>query len=337
MHFRASFPLPRRHSSAFVTITVFLCLAAATELCPQTPQPQSGTFTFQQRMFKSPRAAADALIRAAEAHDVPALVDIFGPDGKKFVSSADPVQDKNIEAKFAAKAHEKNSVAVHQQPTPRAILLVGKNDWPFPIPIIRKDGKWFFDTAAGRDEILYRRIGTNELDAIQVCRGFVEAQREYASQVHDNSGINQYAQKIISTPGKQDGLFWKNSDGSLGGPISEAVARAIAEGYTANGQSPYHGYHFKVLKGQGPAAPLGQLDYVINGVMIGGFALAAAPAQYRVTGVKTFIVGYDGIVYEQDLGPNSLKVFEKIDRYNPDKGWTRTNDQWPQDVTSTLP
>ena len=185
------------------------------------------------------------------------------------------------------------------------------------------------------DEILFRRIGTNELDAIQVCHGFVEAQKEYAQDIHDNSGVHQYAQKIFSTPGKQDGLYWKNADGTSGGPIGEPVAKAIEEGYSTSVRSGYHGYYFKILKGQGPAAPLGQLDYVIKGIMIGGFALVAVPAEYRVTGVKTFMVSNDGIVYQKDLGPDSLNIVKSMERYNPDKTWIRTNDQWSSDVSST--
>jgi hypothetical protein len=175
---------------------------------------------------------------------------------------------------------------------------------------------------------LRRRIGANELDAIQICRGFVEAQYEYASQQHD--GINQYAQQIISSPGKQDGLYWRNPDGLPGGPISEAIAQAIAEGYSFDKPAAYHGYYFKVLKGQGPAAPLGQIDYVIEGVMIGGFALVAVPAEYRVTGVKTFMVSNYGVVYEKDLGPDSLTIAKNMELYNPDKTWHRTNDGWPE-------
>jgi hypothetical protein len=165
------------------------------------------------------------------------------------------------------------------------------------------------------------------LDAIQICRGFVEAQEEYASTIHDDSGVNQYAQRIISTPGKQDGLAWRNQDGSPGGPVGEAVAKAIEEGY-AKKSEPYHGYYFRVLKGQGPAAPLGQLDYTIEGVMIGGFALVAWPAEYRVTGVQTFMVSYNGSVYQKDLGPDSVKIAAAMERYNPDKTWHRTDDEW---------
>jgi hypothetical protein len=190
---------------------------------------------------------------------------------------------------------------------------------------------WMVDTKTGREEILNRRIGSNELDAIGICRGFVEAQQEYAQEKHDDSKVNQYAQRIISTEGKHDGLAWKNSDGKWDGPVGEGIARAIEQGYSKQGQ-PFHGYYFKVLKGQGPAAPMGEMDFVVEGAMIGGFALAAAPAEYRVTGVETFIVGPDGIVYEKDLGPDTLKAFESMDRYNPDKSWKVTDDDWPEDV-----
>ena len=192
-----------------------------------------------------------------------------------------------------------------------------------PIPIVRKNGKWLFDSKAGTREVLYRRIGRNELDAIDVCREFVAAQHAYALEKHDDARVNQYAQKILSTPGRQDGLAWKNPDGTTGGPLGDEVARAIAEGYTKKTQKPepFHGYVFKVLKGQGPAAPLGRIDFVIEGAMIGGFALAAAPAEYRVTGVKTFIVSHDGVVYEKDLGPKTLEHFKAMERYDPDKTW----------------
>jgi hypothetical protein len=176
--------------------------------------------------------------------------------------------------------------------------------------------------------MLDRRIGANELDAIQICRGYVEAQQEYALEKHDGSEVNQYAQKIISTPGKHDGLVWRNPDGSLGGPIAENIADALAQGYSDKAK-PYHGYFFKILKGQGPAAPLGKMDFVVEGAMIGGFALAAAPAEYRVTGVMTFIVSYQGIVYQKDLGPDTLKILQDMQLYNPDKSWQPTNDNWP--------
>lgn len=287
-----------------------------------------------QKAFASPQKAAEALIQAAEQFDVPALKEIFGPDGENLVTTSDAVQDKNRAVLFVAKAHEKNSVTTDPKNHGRAILSVGNDDWPFPVPIVKKSGKWYFDSKAGRREILARRIGENELDAIEVCRGFVEAQKEYASEIHDDTGINQYAQRIISMPGKQDGLAWQNPDGSWGGPIGETVAKAIEEGYGEKG-NPFHGYRFKVLKGQGPAARLGTMDYVIEGVMIGGFALVAWPADYRVTGVQTFLVSYDGIVYQKDLGPDTAKIASAMERYNPDKTWHRTNDEWPTEVAAT--
>lgn len=296
---------------------------------------QSGTSSAPQKSFPSFQAAAQALIQASADYDVPKLMAIFGPEGEDIISSSDPVRDKTLGQAFAADAQKKHSIHMDHKNPYRAILVVGDQEWPFPVPIVKKGSRWFFDTGAGRKEILYRRIGANELDAIQICRGFVEAQRQYAYEIHDNSGVNQYAQKIISTPGKQDGLFWRNADGSYGGPISEAIARAMEEGYSVDKRSAYHGYYFTVLKGQGPAAPLGTLDYVINGIMIGGFALIAAPAEYRVTGVKTFMVSNDGIVYQKDLGPDTLHIAKGIELYNPDKTWTPTKDQWPASVTAS--
>jgi hypothetical protein len=301
-------------------------LCSLNQAVAQTATPASGAQP-SQKAFATPEEAADALIQAAEKYDVDELLEIYGPDGKDLVATSDPVNDKKRAADFAALAHEKKSVEIDPKNPARATLEVGENEWPLPVPIVKRNGRWLFDAKAGRREILYRRIGANELDAIAICRGYVDAQHEYALQQHDNSGINEYAQKVISTPGKKDGLVWRNEDGSLGGPVAENIADAIAQGYSDKAQ-PYHGYYFKILKGQGPAAPLGQMDFVIEGVMIGGFALAAAPAQYRVTGVQTFIVSHDGIVYQKDLGPDTLKVFQSMERYNPDKTWHRTDDEW---------
>ncbi|HWC20153.1 MAG TPA: DUF2950 domain-containing protein [Terriglobales bacterium] len=311
---------------ALATVSLF-CLLAAPSFAKRQEQSNAAT---QQKSFPTPQSALDALIQAADSYDVPALLAMFGPNGKDLISSADAVADKNRVSAFASKAKEKSVVTVDKNNRNRATISVGNDDWPMPIPLAKKNGAWYFDSKAGHDEVLRRRIGANELDAIQVCRGYVEAQHAYAAQVHD--GINQYAQKIISTPGKQDGLYWRNEDGSSGGPIGEAIARAIQEGYTSKG--PYHGYYFKILKGQGPAAPLGQLDYVIQGVMIGGFALVATPAEYRVTGVQTFIVNQDGTVYQKDLGPNSLQIAKQMEFYNPDKSWRPTNDEWPDSAAA---
>jgi hypothetical protein len=259
-------------------------------------------------------------VSAAEGFDVAALTEILGPDGVDLVLSDDPVLDKNQTAAFAAQAREKTQVVRDPKQPGVATMITGAEDWPSPIPVVEQGGRWRFDTKAGRQEILFRRIGANELNAIQMCRGYVEAQHEYASQKHDGARVNQYAQRIISTPGKQDGLAWRMPDGTWQGPVGEGIAHVIAEGYTER-YEPFHGYYFKILKSQGAAAPMGQMDFVLNGVMIGGFALVAAPADYAVTGVKTFIVGYTGVVYEKDLGPDTVKQFRAMERYNPDSTW----------------
>jgi hypothetical protein len=311
-----------------IVLGVFACGVLATSPCalPQTKAVSAAAVQPQQKTFDTAQQAADVMIAAVKNDDVTALLAIFGPDGKDFVSTGDDVQDKNSRAAFAAMAQRKMHVGTDPHNPNRAILYVGDEDWPTPVPIVKQGGKWHFDSKAGRTEILDRRIGSNELDAIVICRGYAEAQKEYASEIHDDSGVNQYAQRIISTPGKHDGLAWRNPDGSEGGPIGEAVAKAIEEGYT-NKSEPYHGYHFKTLKGQGPAAPLGQLNYVVEGAMIGGFALVAWPAEYRVTGVQTLIVSYDGVVYQKDLGPDTAKIAAAMELYNPDKTWHPTNDE----------
>lgn len=279
-----------------------------------------------QSTFDSPQAAAEALVKATEKFDVSSLLQILGPASRDLVVSDDPAVDKTRAADFARLAREKLRVNVNPKNPNRAELVVGNSEWPLPIPLVKRKEKWSYDTNSGRREILLRRIGENELDAIQICRGFVEAQHEYALEKHDGSDLNEYAQRIISTPGKHDGLAWQNPDGSWGGPVGEAIAKALAQGYDA-GLQPYHGYYFKVLKGQGPAAFMGQLHFVVNGAMIGGFALAAAPAQYRVTGIKTIIVSHEGIVYEKDLGPETLSALKRMDVYNPDKTWQVTIDE----------
>jgi len=319
---------PPPAKTLWTAIIVIACFVPVTGSSATTQTETSASVAAQpaQKTFDTPQQAADTMILAVKNDDVAALLQIFGPDGKDFVQSGDDVQDKNSRAAFAAMAQKKMHVDIDAHNPDRAILWVGEEDWPTPVPIVAQGGKWHFNSKAGRTEILNRHIGENELDAIVVCRGFVEAQKNYAEEIHDGSGVNQYAQKIISTPGKRDGLAWRNPDGSWGGPVGEGVAKAIEEGYTDKG-NPFHGYYFKVLKGQGPAAPLGQLDYVIDGAMIGGFALVAVPAQHRVTGVMTFMVSYDGVVYQKDLGPDSVNVVRQMERYNPDKTWHRTDDE----------
>jgi Protein of unknown function (DUF2950) len=325
---RDRFLVTSRTVIAHVALLMLFVLVASPAASAQTAASTGASSpAAQQKMFATPQAAADALIQGAKTYDVPALTQILGPQSEDLLSSEDPVRDKNTATEFAAKASQKTAVTVDTKNPARATVLVGDDDWPLPIPIVKKGNEWYFDTKAGREEMLLRRIGSNELDAIEICRGYVDAQEEYALQKHDNAEVNQYAQRVISTPGKHDGLAWRNSDGTLGGPIAEGIAKALQQGYSDKTQ-PYHGYFFKILKGQGPAAPLGQMDFVVEGAMIGGFALAAAPAEYRVTGVQTFIVSYEGVVYQKDLGPNTLKIFQEMELYNPDKTWRPTEDNW---------
>jgi Protein of unknown function (DUF2950) len=298
-----------------------LCLSMSVPSPAQETEkqkPASGIGPAEARGFSTPQQAAQLLIAAADKFDAVALLQIFGPGGEDIVFSGEYAQDRQHALNFVAEAREKNSISVNLSGN-RAFLLVGDEDWPFPVPLVKKGEQWFFDSKAGRQELLFRRVGANELDAIAICRGYVEAQHEYALQPHEGYEVNQYAQRIISTPGKQDGLAWQDPDGTWRGPVGDKIARAIEQGYS-NGE-PYHGYFFKVLKGQGPAAPLGELDFVVEGVMIGGFGLVAAPAEYGVTGVRTFIVSHDGVVYEKDFGAKTLDEFKNMERFNPDKSW----------------
>ena len=319
-------------------VVAWTCISAPVIHAQQAPAQQAAMTTEKAapakaaspsggaELFDSPDAAVDALLKAAGDDDTDALAKIFGPDGKEIYATGDAVQDKNRLEDFVAQAKEKKEISLDPKTGRRAVLIVGNEDWPMPVPLAKTGNKWYFDTMAGKQELLYRRIGSNELDAIEICRGYVDAQEDYSLQPRQGYSVSQYAQRIISTPGTQDGLAWRNADGTWGGPIGENIAKVIVEGYSSREQ-PYHGYFFKILKGQGPDAPLGQLDYVIKGVMIGGFGLVAAPAQYRVTGVKTFIVSNDGVVYQKDFGPTTLDDFKKMEFFNPDKSWTPVPDE----------
>ena len=312
-------------------IASFCLLGFGSQAATETKRDAASASQPKGKEFDTPKQAADALAKAAESFDTGTLKDILGPDSEDIIASEDPVQDKNRAAEFAAKAKEKMSVETDKKNSNQAVVLVGNDDLPLPIPLVKQQGKWFFDTKVGREEILNRRIGANELNAIEICRGFDDAQHEYAGEKHDGAKVNQYAQRVLSTPGKHDGLAWQNPDGTWGGPVGEEVAKALQEGYKAERGTPYHGYYFKVLKGQGPAAPGGEIDFMVGGAMIGGFGLAAAPAEYRVTGVMTFVVGPDGVVYQKDLGPDTLKTFQSMDKYNPDKTWKITEDDVEDD------
>jgi len=288
----------------------------ATTTTPSTAGPQT---------FDSAEKAADALVDAAEKFNVTSLIRIVGPQGEDLVLTGEYAQDRERALEFAAQARKKKQVALDPKTDARAYLLVGEQDWPFALPIVKHNGRWSFDAAAGRQELMYRRIGSNELDAIDICEGYVDAQFDFAYRKRQGYEAPHYAQHIISSPGKQDGLAWKNPDGSWGGPIGEKIAEAIEQGYNLKAD-PYHGYFFKVLKGQGAAAPLGTMDYVVGGVMLGGFALVAAPAEYGETGLKTFMVSHTGVVYEKDLGPDTLQQFQQMERFDPDKSWTPLKD-----------
>ena len=271
------------------------------------------------RTFATPEEGVTALIAAAEQYNVTELKAILGPDGDVLVSSGDTILDRNNALAFAAQARTQQRLEFDSTKT-SATLLIGTEDWPMPIPIVKDGSKWYFDAAAGADEVLRRRIGRNELDAIQACQTYVLAQYEYALEKHDGALVNQYAQRVISTPGKHDGLGWFDADGTARGPIGEELARFISEGYTER-YDPFHGYYFKILKSQGPAGPLGEMDFVVEGAMIGGFGFVAAPAEYGVTGVQTFIVGSNGVIYQKDLGEKSVEAFRAMERYNPDSTW----------------
>jgi len=281
-----------------------------------------------QDSFKTPDAAADALANAARNNDRGAILNVLGREGADIASSGDPVADAAIRTKFVQTYDAKHQVKMDGDA--KASLIIGSDDFPFPIPLVRKDGAWQFDTAAGRQEILARRIGRNELDAIQSSLAYVDAQNEYADKDRTGAGPGVYAQRIISDAGKKDGLYWPSSASGDESPLGELVAEATKQGYrTGEGRTPYHGYYFKILTKQGPDAHGGALDYVVNGKMIGGFGLVAYPAEYRNSGVMTFIVNHEGVVFQKDLGPHTAELAERMTSFNPDSSWTKVTDTEP--------
>jgi Protein of unknown function (DUF2950) len=276
-----------------------------------------------QQTYKSPQDAADALVASAKSGDQKAALVVLGRDGEDIISSGDKVSDDAARQRFVTSYDAKHQVTMDGDS--KAILVIGDNDYPFPIPLVRKAGLWSFDTEAGRREILYRRIGHNELDAIQVCLAYVDAQNEYADKDR-GAGAGVYAQRFISTAGKKDGLYWPTTAGEEESPLGELAAAASRQGYrTGEGRSPYHGYYYKILTRQGLAAVGGAVDYMVHGKMIGGFALVAYPAEYRNSGVMTFLVNHDGTVFQKDLGPNTAEIAEAISAFNPDKAWTKVD------------
>ena len=276
----------------------------------------------KQKSFGSAEEAVKAIVTAAKNNDDKELIAIFGASAKELIFSGDAVADRQRRENFLAKYDEQNKL-VHEGNS--TILIIGKNDWPFPIPIAKKGATWFFDTQKGKEEILNRRIGENELSTIQSCLAIVDAQREYATKDRDSDGLPEYAEKFRSDPGKKNGLYWETKEGEEPSPLGELFAKVRAEGYSKQGTKdnpePYHGYYFKILKAQGKDAPGGAYSYVIKGNMIGGFAVVAWPAKYGNSGVMTFLVNHDGVVYQKDLGKNTDKFAKAITNYDPDKTW----------------
>jgi hypothetical protein len=282
----------------------------------------------KQRRFASPEEAVKALVEAVKAGDTKAMMAVLGPEARPLISSGDQVADTQTRQRFVAEYEQVHKLEMVGDA--KAILSIGKDDWPLPIPVVKAGDAWRFDTAAGQEEILNRRIGRNELSTIQSCLAYVDAQREYARLGRDGASGPEYAQKFLSDKGRRNGLYWKTlQEGDVPSPLGPLVANARAEGYggkrTGGKPTPYHGYLFRILTAQGPDAPGGAYDYVVNGRMIGGFALVAYPAQYGVSGVMTFIVNQDGVVSQKDLGEDTAKIAQAMKTYNPDSTWKKVD------------
>ena len=281
----------------------------------------------QQKTFPSAADAVKAAISAAKSNDDKELLAIFGAQAKDLISSGDAVADKQRRAQFIKAFDEQNRLVVEGENT---IVVIGKNEWPFPIPLVKKNDTWVFDTAKGREEILNRRIGDNELSAIQVSLAYFDAQREYAQKDRDGDSLLEYAQKFRSDAGKKNGLYWDAKTGEEISPLGPFAVRAVKEGYTqsatAGKPAPYHGYYYRILSAQGKDAPGGAYSYVVKGNMIGGFALVAYPAEYGNSGVMSFIVNHNGKVFQKDLGKNTASVAQNMKEYNPDSTWAQVKE-----------
>jgi len=303
-----------RFAPRMIPVAAFLVILGLCEI--------SFAAAAQQKTFPSADAAVKAAVAAAKSNDDKELLAIFGPQAKEILFSGDPVADKRRRGNFLAAFDEKYRLATEGE---SAILIVGKQDWPFPIPLVKKGQSWVFDTAKGKVEILDRRIGENELFTIQACLAIVDAQREYAIKDRDSDGLNEYAQKMLSDPGKKNGLYWETKAGEEPSPIGPLVARAMKEGYKGaqGGPAPFHGYYYKILTAQGNNAPGGGFEYMVKGNLIGGFGVVAYPATYGNSGVMTFIVNYDGVVYQKDVGNNTTQAAQAMTKFDPDKSWTK--------------
>jgi hypothetical protein len=279
--------------------------------------------TIHQRSFATPQEAVSALIEAVKSGKIDDVVAFFGADGKDLADSSDPATGRRNRETFTVAAAE--GWRLEDQPGGGKVLIIGHEGWPFPVPLVKRASGWQFDTAAGKEEVLDRRIGRNELAVIQVCRTYVAAQRLYSQRAHDGKAAGLYAQRIASSPGKQDGLFWPAERGQKRSPLGDLVAQAAEEGRAlktgASAPQPFHGYYFKILNAQGASAAGGAKGYLVSGEMSGGFALVAWPVQYDATGVMTFVVNQDGIVYQKDLGPSTAATAGAMTVYDPGTGW----------------
>jgi Protein of unknown function (DUF2950) len=301
----------------FACALIAAAVAAMTSCARSEPQPQ-------QQMFASAEEAVQELAQVVQAANVQQLTEIFGPDSKELVDTSDPVTARRNRETFTAAFAEGWKLVDNGQGG--RTLVIGNEEWPFPVPLVADGNRWRFDTAAGKTEVLARRIGRNELAVIRICSTYVAAQRRYAEHGHDGKPARLYAQSFGSDPGKENGLFWPEVKGKPLSPLGDLVAQAASEGRPiGEGQqrTPFQGYYFKILTAQGPAASGGAKSYVANGEMSGGFALVAWPAEYDLTGITTFIVNQDGIVYEKDLGADSAATAGKMSEYNPDESWKR--------------
>ena len=282
----------------------------------------SSTPASAQKMFSSPEEAVKAAIAAARSNNDNELLAIFGPKAKEILFSGDPVADKQRRSEFVAAYDQANRLSTEGEDR---ILIAGKQDWPFPIPIVKKGQSWMFDTEQGKQEVLNRRIGGNELFTIQTMLAIVDAEREYAIKDRDRNGLLEYAQKFLSDPGKKNGLYWEAKSGEPESPLGPIMVQARSQGYGAKittAPGPYHGYNYRILTAQGKDAPGGAYSYLVKGKMIGGFAVVAYPAEYGNSGIMTFIVNYDGKVFQKNLGPNTAAAAKSMKEYNPDKTWT---------------
>jgi hypothetical protein len=299
---------------------IFAVLLMAAAVLPRCSLAQESATT--QQVFPTPGAALTALVTATKSDDMKALSSILGPDSGDVLSSGDPVADNNARDGFVNRYNEMHRLAYDENG--RVIIYIGAGNWPLPIPLVKKDSGWVFDTAAGKDELLFRRIGHNELFTIDVLNDLADAQTEYASDARDGESAGQFAQKILSDPGKQNGLYWEAPDGQAESPIGPLVAKASAEGYKRgeNGTPvPFHGYYYKVLTRQGRNAPGGAKNYLVKDKMTKGFAFVAWPAEYRSSGVMTFMINQDGVIVQKDLGADTTKLASDMTEYNPDKTW----------------